>query len=307
MKPFESENISVNQRMIAAISEPLQQAAAMAKLPQNPPKLRQPSVKELAEIKKQLQESPWDNSLISTDLFNSVTAADLSCGAILIFFGNLTMSICNSVNQICLWMGVPRNFTIYLFYIDAPLRFITADEWPEKQHVNGGWNASGTNTVVIYRREEWERVLIHEIIHSMGWDWTDMPIKPLSCWNLSDNSTVSPHLFEAWTELLAEFLYCIWFNIPWYKQLTWMRKQALQILARYLHIGKWSENTSIFAYYILKTALSKYVAELFVFGKPASNTEYILCDLISDELTALYSEAANIVPIDISMRMSVPN
>ena len=104
--------------------------------------------------------------------------------------------IAQQLSRMFSWMGVPRPITIVLWYIDVP-RILKANEWPTAAHVNGGWTVPNTSTIFIYRQEEWDRVVFHELIHALGWDW-QMPETPLACWNFPTNSTVYPHLFEAW-------------------------------------------------------------------------------------------------------------
>ena len=95
------------------------------------------------------------------------------------------------------WLGAATGFKIYLWYRDDP-RQLRVNQWPTKTQVNGGWTTVGTPNIVIYRKEEWERVLIHELIHAMHWDWK-VDSTPKSCWKLKKTDKLNPHLFEAWT------------------------------------------------------------------------------------------------------------
>ena len=233
---------------------------------------------------------------------------NLTCGAELILFTQFydkVSEIAKTVNALCTWLGTPPGFTILFWTINAE-RKITADEWPTKTTVNGGWAVPSSKQIVVYRYEEWERVLIHETIHALGWDW-EMPSKPLPCWGFDDNDVVAPHLFEAWTELYAEWLYCGWFNIPWEQQRKWQTMQALQILARAKHTQNWKENTNVFAYYVLKAALAPYIELLWVTGNGTNAEERfkILCGLVTPNLTKLQAEAEHVMPKDISLRMTV--
>lgn len=182
-------------------------------------------------------------------------------------------------------------------------RNIAKDEWPSRRTVNGGWTTQNTNTIHIFRSEEWERVLIHEVIHAMNWDW-NMGSEPKPCWKIK--GILAPHLFEAWTELFAEWLYCSWFNIPWEAQRNYQENQAIQILARAPPV--WNEDTSIFAYYILKTALAPHIIFLLSvqLGKTEEEREFILCNLLGGELNRLRQMARNISVYPISLRMTIP-
>ena len=200
------------------------------------------------------------------------------------------------------WLGVPDTFKVYLWWRDDP-RMLEVEDFPNRRNVNGGWAYANSDEIFIYRAEEYDRVLIHETIHAMGWDW-DMPSEPLACWGLNKNSTVSPHLFEAWTELLAEWLWCAWNRKDWSRQRTHQEEQAIQILARESAI--WNENTNVFAYYVLKAALAPHVEFLWTFSNGVTKEERlrVLCSLVDPELVRLRKEARGVRPKRIPLRMT---
>lgn len=217
-----------------------------------------------------------------------------------------TAFIAEHTNALFTWLGVPAGFTLILFWRDDP-RNISADEWPSRRTVNGGYTYSGSDTIIVYRQEEWDRVLIHETIHAMKWDW-EVPPTPMPCWGLGPAANLAPHLFEAWTELYAEWLWCGWYNKSWAAQTAWMHTQAEQIYARFLRSRRsWEENTNVFAYYILKAALAPHIAFLWTLqnGMTAEERAFVLCDLVAAPLDALRVKAANTAPKQISMRMTL--
>lgn len=212
--------------------------------------------------------------------------------------------IVKNVDTILAWLGVPPNFTVHL-WLQHWLRFVRADEWPGRMNVNGGFATPGIPEVFVYREEEYDRVLIHEVIHALKWDWK-MPSAPLPCWGVEGR--IMPHLFEAWTELYAEWLWCGWHNVSWELQMQWMQVQATQILARQTRQRtKWNEDTNIFAYYILKAALAPHISFLWTFGNGVIDSErlYVLCSLVKPNLDILREHAVRTVPTDLSMRMTV--
>ncbi len=200
------------------------------------------------------------------------------------------------------WLGTPRPFHIYLWWRQDP-RQLSKDAWPSRRTVNGGWTSVGSSAIFVYRAEEWDRVVLHEMIHALEWDWK-MPTDPLPCWGLSTQAEVYPALFEAWTELLAEWLWCVWNKVPWTQQRAWQDEQAVQILAR--QRGPWNENTSVFAYYVLKAALAPHMALLWVHGNGHVDgiRDSLLCSMVEPELATLRSKASRTVPKDISLRMT---
>jgi hypothetical protein len=207
--------------------------------------------------------------------------------------------IAEQLSRMFLWLGVPRPITVVLWYIDVP-RILKKEEWPTAAHVNGGWTVPNTSTIFIYREEEWDRVVFHELIHALGWDW-QMPQTPLACWRFPAQSEVYPHLFEAWTELLAEWMWVSWHAEDfktWEEQRKWQDHQASQVLARWQGTP-WKEDTNIFAYYVLKAALAPYIAPLLLQGPPKDLTAF-LCSL---DWRSVMQES----PETLSMRMTHPD
>ena len=215
-------------------------------------------------------------------------------------------SVATQTDALLTWLGTPRGFTVYLYWRNDPRR-LTADEWPSRRNVNGGWTVPGSRDITVYRSEEWDRVLIHETIHALEWDW-DMPEQPMPCWKFRSHDKLQPALFEAWTELYAEWLWCGWHNVPWSTQRSWQDAQAIQILARAKRRRTWSEDTNVFAYYVLKAALAPHMPFLWVHGKVVvADWAYILCDMIEADLARLHKAAAAATPTNISMRMTCPD
>ena len=274
--------------------------------------------KKEQQLKK--QQNHWDEGAIDEFMHNNSNSGielKLNNKNRLIFFATpedmsnetKTQTIANQTDLILEWLGC-SDITVNLWWRDDP-RLLDSTEWPTRRNVNGGWTTIGHNEVFVYRSEEWDRVLIHEMIHAMEWDWKHMPTTPLSCWNFKKTDIVSPSIFEAWTELYAEWLWCAFHNIDWDIQRNYQEKQALQIIARSNERnGDWKENTNVFAYYILKTALAPHIEFLWMFGngKTADERAMVLCGLVEPELTRLRKKASydnGIVPEKISLRMTV--
>jgi hypothetical protein len=231
-------------------------------------------------------------------------AVDLLGGGKLVLFTEAyDPTIAKETDAILQWLGTPKGFTVNLWWRDDP-RYIEADGWPSRRTVNGGWTYQNSTSIVVYRSEEWDRVLIHEVIHAMGWDW-NIPSVPLKCWNVGENAILQPSLLEAWTELYAEWIWCGWRNVPWEMQRGWQDEQAVQILARRIN-KSWEEDTSVFAYYVLKAALAPHISFLLCFGGGETPDEKmsVLCGLVTPELERLRTLAKSAMPKGISLRMS---
>ncbi len=252
----------------------------------------------------------WDENVILRFNESPTTrahAVDLTDGGRLLFVAQDTKDLPNvasQTNSLFTWLGVPTGFTLILFWRDDP-RVLTAQQWPGRRQVNGGFAVPGSNLITVYRQEEWDRVLLHEAIHALNWDWS-VPSKPLPCWGLDPRSTLTPSLFEAWTELYAEWLWCGWHNKSWRQQMDWQREQAVQVLCRAPAI--WNEDTNIFAYYVLKACLAPHIAFLWTLSPITEETtrSYVLCDLVTPTLEQLRATAGKTTPKELSMRMTRP-
>jgi hypothetical protein len=237
-------------------------------------------------------------------------AFDLAGGHTLLLVSHqsdsMNASVAKKLQSLFQWLDPGRSFQIFLWLRTDP-RWLDTKDWPSRRTVNGGWTIPGSSAICVYREEEWDRVVLHEMIHALEWDWK-MPDTPDACWSANPGS-YTPALFEAWTELLAEWFWCAWNGVPWETQRTWQTRQALQILARHdTKRSNWSENTSVFAYYILKTALAPYMPFLWLHqnGDTPEERKTFLCRIVQPELLKLekMAEQTRIEPI--SLCMTIP-
>lgn len=217
--------------------------------------------------------------------------------------------------KILTFLGCKKGFTVTWWSINKP-RIVEKGIFPTRAEVNGGWAYPGTDAVWIYREEEWDRVLIHECIHALLWD-----ISPASglktCLESSlNNGKLTDALFEAATELNAEWLWTI-IHSPsddlscktWAKQVQWQEKQALQILARTDPSVGWTEDTSVFAYYVLKAVLAKDIGEFVMDWLPGTATSSKWCGKWESNKDLYYEKSLkykNTVNSVISTRMTNP-
>jgi hypothetical protein len=141
---------------------------------------------------------------------------------------------------------------------------------PGRDHVNGGWAIPGILEVHVYRREEAHKVLIHETIHAIGLDIPASLAEPVKTqFETVLDRRFWPHFFEAFTEFYAEWLWCFVrakslrdATRLWDYQLKCSESQAAAVWAR-IHDAK-SEDTNVFAYYVLKWVLMGHTDEMLV-------------------------------------------
>ncbi len=175
------------------------------------------------------------------------------------------------------WM-TSRPITTYWWDQDW-VRIIPPQEDPQREHVNGGWAIPGVPEVHVYRREEAQKVLLHELIHATEMDVPVESTRPV-LYQLEKEFGIRlwPHLGEAFTELYAVFLWSIVRAkseketiVLWDNQKECSRQQA-GIVWKRIHDSVKDEDTNVFAYYILKWVLMKH--DDFVIVHPNASVQF---------------------------------
>lgn len=111
----------------------------------------------------------------------------------------------------------PFHLKIYIFMTDLKKEFeFFSEKVIGKKNVNSGYSwiqTSFNKRIVIYRKEEWSKVLIHELIHSFELDFSsDSILSKFAKDNVKRiflNIKSEINLFEAFTETIAEIIYLI--------------------------------------------------------------------------------------------------
>ena len=210
------------------------------------------------------------------------------------------------------FMGAPEGFVVNWWPI--PVKRVTkAGAFPTRAEVNGGWAFRGRPAIWVFREEEWDRVVIHEAIHALGWD-VHPSSTVISCLEETLKGDITDALFEAATELNAEWLWAVIHSPPddtkgvtWERQHEWQMKQAAAILLR--NEGGWSEDTSVFAYYVLKAALAIEMERFMVDWLSDSVDTEIWCEYWRAHEKAFYHYSLKhrqTLTTEISTRMTNP-
>jgi len=180
------------------------------------------------------------------------------------------------------------------------------------REINSGFSIS-KKILCVYRTEELNKVLVHELIHYLELDLDDVKFP-----NISSHFNINPNtkfirINEAYTEILAIMINTIINtpNISCTKQildyeLTYSCYQVAKILNlanfdtsydffynKYDGKNKFKQNTSIFSYFILKTALL-YNLDSFLDGY-LNNTihQYNFIDFILNQFSLEYINTIN--------------
>jgi hypothetical protein len=280
---------------------------------------KSPEKEQLQQELKKLQTELWDDGIISEWIMRSDTECIYYSNGkynMYIWLNVDPESVLNEVSlcfRILEFIGASPGFCVNWWRIPIS-RNVAPNVFPTRSEVNGGWTRSGTNEVFIYRFEEWDRVLIHECIHALSWDVSPtLSLKKCLEHSLGGGKLMDA-LFEAATELNAEWLWCI-IHSPhgdnkgntWLKQTNWQKKQAYAILARSDMV--WNEDTSVFAYYIMKTVLALDMERFLINWLSNSENTDTWC-FLWNKYKPLFLHNAHLnkhtVDTNISMRMTNP-
>lgn len=221
-----------------------------------------------SQLKNALQEQRkklWDNGTITKFMLRQDTECLYYTNSKYHMYIWVESSSVDKIRHDVAWcfrilefLGAPAGFIVNYWRIPNN-RNVGAHTFPGRAEVNGGWAYPGKPEVFIFRSEEWDRVLIHECIHALGWDVTiGGGVKTCLEKGLGE---LTDALFEAATELNAEWMWCVIHapandndGVTWAKQVLWQQEQAHNVLVR--AGSAWSEDTSVFAYYVLKAVLA---------------------------------------------------
>jgi hypothetical protein len=261
------------------------------------------NIEEVSEIPK-----PSDYNYILKDIQNHIhEISDYSytfeCNIInrrvKIFFiySNPRENIKNSLYKILIWLHVISNYitdsscskklNIYIYLTDLLKCLPKNNEIINKIHVNTGYTMScqPTSSIVIYRREEWFKVFIHESIHNLGLDFSSMDNritreKILKIFPVDSDVKLYEAYTDAWAKIINVIL-CSYFTLyinTFNKYIVKVMKlmnlerthcflQVIKILEykglKYTDLyskcndkkKQYYENTSVLSYYILNAVI----------------------------------------------------
>ena len=204
------------------------------------------------------------------------------------------------VHLIMMWLIIVKTYavdgananTLYLYFYFTPLvkQIPKVGETIDKIHVNTGMTFIHNSTpmeIVIFRREEWFKVFLHETMHSFNLDFSntyspDTSNKIRSMFGLHEYQC-DVELFEAYTEFWANIinaLFCSFLYTPNNKKDDMIKNWA-EIMNTEIHFSmiqmikilkhmkihyhdlcdpqvktpNYKENTPVLSYYIIKTIL----------------------------------------------------
>jgi hypothetical protein len=225
----------------------------------------------------------------------------------------------HTIIRICIQYSTVSCPNVHLIvYLTPYKKELTSNMVLGPHEVNSGFTAQCkyNHPVVVFRREEWVKVCIHELIHYFGIDFSDMNTKTYVP-NLQKIFYINSNhlLYEAYTEFWAEIMFCCLVSLTIHTSIdTIIRherihstKQCKKILrhmkVRYTDLlyqtadrtipPMFRENTNVFGYYFIKTIFFWYIEEFLSWCKQHNETIlsitksptviHQLCDWISQK------------------------
>lgn len=176
--------------------------------------------------------------------------------------------------------------------------------------VNSGMTTecSFGNTIVVYRKEEWLKVCMHECIHFFGLDFSYVDnriYKPLleKVFCLKSDYLLSEALTEFWAEVMYICLYHVLYDKSILSLLHIELEHSINQCKKILHFmnitytdifakknsqtaPKFVENTNVFCYYFLKTLFFYYIQE-FLEWTQSHNTTLLSIDKSTNTIKSL--------------------
>jgi hypothetical protein len=157
---------------------------------------------------------------------------------------------------------INKNVIIYLVLSSLKKKFPTKDEIISQHNINSGYTDISKNIIFIWRLEEFEKVILHEIMHHFNMDMRDH-----DCDIYMDIN--GPHsYYEAYTDFQAIFYNIIYISLLTNKpvkellelELLFIKNQAVQLYNLFgLHeTDHIVQKSPAYSYYILKYLIFKH-------------------------------------------------
>jgi hypothetical protein len=175
----------------------------------------------------------------------------------------------------------------------------------DKCHINTAYTYTcpGDAEIILYRKEEWMKVFIHETFHTFGLDFSNMSQASIPSFIHNHfRINITPYLFESYTEFWGEVIHIMFLSYSFHPEnktlfiqtfynilnieinhtLLQVNKIFHHMDLHYLHFLnktltiKYKENTPVFSYYIIKSILLFHFNE-FIGWCNENNSNNIIC------------------------------
>lgn len=181
---------------------------------------------------------------------------------------------------------IKHQFNIFIMFTPFK-RYICKNKPIDSININGGFTSLQDNNIFILRKEEYKKVILHEMLHHVkdvhNENWSSKCIKELkTAFNISPTTRLIPN--EAVVELWATIYYVLFLSFE-YKtdfksllniELNFSMYQSSKLLKKQNN-KPWFEYTNAYCYIVFKTILLKaYIENMLPPNLPESICNYLI-------------------------------
>lgn len=179
------------------------------------------------------------------------------------------------------YFGISKKLEICLINYTGKKRLPSEDQLLTSEHINSGvtFRGGSITKIIVYRKEEMPKVLLHEIIHALDIDFNYVPgedqFARLFCMEPGSSLTINETFTDSLTCLINTIMYSLFQNRRsphkfaksvrenWRKEYRFIKGQCYKIL-QHMKYGqavhsrcstKLREDTHAIAYYVLKAVI----------------------------------------------------
>lgn len=141
-------------------------------------------------------------------------------------------------------------------------------------NINGGFTNINGNNIFILRKEEFSKVILHELIHHVdklnNYEWGNNNINRLKeHFKISKNTLLVPNeaITEIWAIIYLTLFINYEYNISYYKLIKYEINRSLYLsykLLKYQGNNLWNEKTNSYCYIIFKTIILNNLDKLLL-------------------------------------------
>ena len=169
------------------------------------------------------------------------------------------------------------------------------------KHINGGFTYINRNDIYIIRKEDYEKVLLHELLHHNilinKQDWLEININRLrEHFNIHDSMHLLPNeaIIETYACVLNTILYSIETGTSLKSNLKKDQEHSIQLAKKILEKqggDKWYEKTHSYCYIVFKTILYVYFNNFL--KKHIYNNDTAITDFLIKYSSSIYKRISS--------------
>jgi len=185
--------------------------------------------------------------------------------------------------------NIKKSFNYYLILNPAKRKLPNKNVQIDVKNINGGFTYINSNNIYILRQEDYEKVMLHELIHHHhlihNENWRQSNINKLKDFcNIGEQTILIPN--ESIIETYACILNTVFYSIEDNKSFKMLLKKDREhnLLLSYKIFkkqgnNKWYENTHSYCYIIFKTIFYNYFdnfLEIYKYNNDGDITDFII-------------------------------